>query len=61
VAVTIPGVCVGMVVHAGSGCGFTLQSMHAESKNGNMMKASLFFMFGLLVHLIVSCLGPLKK
>ena len=61
VAVTIPGVRVGMVVHTGNGCGFTLQSMHAESKKGNTMKASLFFIFGLLVCLIVSCLGLLKN
>jgi hypothetical protein len=61
VAVTIPGVRVGMAVHTGNGCGFTLQSIQAESKKGNMMKASFFFMFRLLVHLIVSCLGLLKK
>ena len=61
VAVTIPGVRVGMVVHTGNGCGFTLQSMHPESKKENTMKARLFFIFGLLVCLIVSCLALLKK
>jgi len=36
---------VGIFVHTGNGCGLTLQSIHAESKRGNMMKAILFFMF----------------
>jgi hypothetical protein len=60
VAVTIAGVRVGMAVHTGNGCGFTLKSMHAESNKANTMRARLFFIFRLLVCHIVSCPG-LKK
>ena len=52
VAVTIPGVRVGMAVHTGNGCGFTLKSMHAESNKGNTMRERLFFIFRLLVCLL---------
>ena len=57
VAVTIPGVRVGMVVHTGNGCGFTLQSIQAESKIGNMITTRLFFMSGSLFALLYPVLA----